>query len=139
MYSLVGSCLTNCFFKWLVHCFISYCSLIFIPIPVTVHSFLPFSKYRILNLLPSTLPASIKMKPAIILPSLVTLSSAHGFVQQIWLGNNVVDTWNPYKDPFKKGLNKITRKFDNNGPVTDNLFETDAFTCNAAKVEIIYP
>ncbi|KAH6722656.1 family 61 endoglucanase [Leptodontidium sp. MPI-SDFR-AT-0119] len=73
------------------------------------------------------------MKPAIILPSLVTLSSAHGFVQQIWLGNNVVDTWNPYKDPFKKGLNKITRKFDNNGPVTDDLFETDAVTCNAAK------
>lgn len=50
------------------------------------------------------------------------LASAHGYVQQIWLGENLVDAWNPYKDPQKAGVNKITRKFKDNGPVTDNLF-----------------
>lgn len=51
------------------------------------------------------------------------LVSAHGFVQQIWLGENLlVDSWNPYKDPQKAGVNKITRKFKDNGPVTDGLF-----------------
>lgn len=54
----------------------------------------------------------------------------HGYVQQIWLGENLVDTWNPYKDPSKTGVNKITRKFTDNGPVTDDLFTTDAITCN---------
>ncbi|PBP21482.1 family 61 endoglucanase [Diplocarpon rosae] len=72
------------------------------------------------------------MKTATILPSLFALISAHGFVQQIWLGENVVGTWNPNKDKSKKGLNKITRKFDNNGPVTDGTFTTDAITCNSA-------
>ncbi|KAJ5054212.1 uncharacterized protein L3040_000493 [Drepanopeziza brunnea f. sp. 'multigermtubi'] len=70
------------------------------------------------------------MKTAVTLPSLFALASAHGFVQQIWLGENVVSTWNPYKDPSKEDLNKITRKFDDNGPVTDGTFETDAITCN---------
>ncbi|KAG4415973.1 hypothetical protein IFR04_010923 [Cadophora malorum] len=73
------------------------------------------------------------MKITVLLPSLFTLISAHGFVQQIWLGDNLVDTWNPYKDPSKKGLNKITRKFRDNGPVTDGTFETDAITCNVAE------
>jgi hypothetical protein len=50
------------------------------------------------------------------------LVSAHGYVQQIWLGENLVDAWNPYKDPQKAGVNKITRKFKDNGPVTDGLF-----------------
>lgn len=50
------------------------------------------------------------------------LASAHGFVQQIWLGENLVDAWNPYKDPQKAGVDKITRKFKDNGPVTDGLF-----------------
>lgn len=50
------------------------------------------------------------------------LASAHGYVQQIWLGENLVDAWNPYKDPQKAGVNKITRKFKDNGPVTDGLF-----------------
>lgn len=50
------------------------------------------------------------------------LVSAHGYVQQIWLGENLVDAWNPYKDPQKTGVNKITRKFKDNGPVTDGLF-----------------
>lgn len=68
----------------------------------------------------------------LLLPSLISLASAHGYVQQIWLGENLVEGWNPYKDASKKGLNKITRKFDNNGPVTDGLFETDAITCNVA-------
>ncbi|KAH8776652.1 family 61 endoglucanase [Diaporthe sp. PMI_573] len=58
------------------------------------------------------------------------LVSAHGYVQQIWLGENLVDAWNPYKDPQKAGVNKITRKFKDNGPVTDGLFTTDAITCN---------
>ncbi|PBP21434.1 glycoside hydrolase family 61 protein [Diplocarpon rosae] len=31
-----------------------------------------------------------------------------------------------------EGLNKITRKFENNGPVTDGTFTTDAITCNSA-------
>lgn len=47
---------------------------------------------------------------------------AHGYVQQIWLGENLVDGWSPYKDPQKAGVNKITRKFKDNGPVTDGLF-----------------
>ncbi|MCJ1441529.1 MAG: hypothetical protein MMC23_002018 [Stictis urceolatum] len=61
----------------------------------------------------------------------LTSVSAHGYVQQILFGSNLVDTWNPYKDPSKKPAgNKITRKFLDNGPVTDNLFTTDAMTCN---------
>lgn len=57
------------------------------------------------------------------------LVSAHGFVQQIWLGDNLVDTWNPYKDPQKDPpVNKITRKFEDNGPVTDGLFEVSGST-----------
>jgi hypothetical protein len=74
----------------------------------------------------------------LLFPALV---SAHGFVQQIWLGNNLVDgepppsafdsrladrriAWNPYKDPQKNPpVNKITRIFKDNGPVTDGLFE----------------
>lgn len=59
------------------------------------------------------------------LPALV---SAHGFVQQIWLGDNLVDTWNPYKDPQKDPpANKITRVFLDNGPVTDGLFTVSTF------------
>ncbi|KAH6648615.1 family 61 endoglucanase [Truncatella angustata] len=55
--------------------------------------------------------------------------SAHGYVTQILFGDKLVDTWNPYKDPQKNVL-KITRKFLDNGPVTDNAFLTDAITCN---------
>ncbi|KAF2193191.1 lytic polysaccharide monooxygenase [Zopfia rhizophila CBS 207.26] len=66
--------------------------------------------------------------------SLSTFVSAHGFVQQIWFGDNLVDTWNPYKDPQKKpAVNKITRVFKDNGPVTDGLFTTDAITCNIGR------
>ena len=54
--------------------------------------------------------------------SFSALTSAHGYVQQIWLGENLVDAWNPYKDPQKSGVNKITRTFKDNGPVTDGLF-----------------
>jgi hypothetical protein len=57
----------------------------------------------------------------VLLPAVV---SAHGWVQQIWLGDNLVDAWNPYKDPQKKPpVNKITRVFKDNGPVTDGKFE----------------
>ncbi|KAK9413051.1 putative Endo-beta-1,4-glucanase D [Seiridium unicorne] len=58
-----------------------------------------------------------------------TTVSAHGYVQQILFGDSLVDTWNPYKDP-QKNVNKITRKFLDNGPVTDGYFTTDAITCN---------
>ncbi|KAK9771510.1 putative Family 61 endoglucanase [Seiridium cardinale] len=58
-----------------------------------------------------------------------TTVSAHGYVQQILFGDSLVDTWNPYKDP-QKSVNKITRKFLDNGPVTDGYFTTDAITCN---------
>ncbi|KAI1849792.1 hypothetical protein JX265_012257 [Neoarthrinium moseri] len=60
---------------------------------------------------------------------LVTFVAGHGYVQQIKMGNQLVDTWNPYKDPQKK-VTKITRKFPDNGPVTDGKFTTDAITCN---------
>jgi hypothetical protein len=47
----------------------------------------------------------------------------HGFVQQVRLGNALVDAWNPFKDPQKKpAVNRITRKFKDNGPVTDGKF-----------------
>lgn len=63
------------------------------------------------------------MKSALAALAIVPLVAAHGFVQQIWLGNSLVDTWNPYKDPQKNpAVNKITRIFKDNGPVTDNLF-----------------
>ena len=69
------------------------------------------------------------MKPLYI--ALLPLVSAHGYVQQIWLGNNLVEAWNPYKDAQKKpAVKKITRAFKDNGPVTDGLFTTDAITCN---------
>jgi hypothetical protein len=49
--------------------------------------------------------------------------SAHGYVQQILLGNSLVDAWNPYKDPQKvPAVSKITRHFLDNGPVTDDMF-----------------
>ncbi|KAH7095700.1 family 61 endoglucanase [Paraphoma chrysanthemicola] len=68
---------------------------------------------------------------SILLPVTV---SAHGYVQQIQLGSSLVDTWNPYKDPQKNPpVNKITRIFKDNGPVTDNLFTTDAITCNIGR------
>lgn len=65
------------------------------------------------------------MKTSTLLSSLTSglLVSGHGFVQQIWLGDNLVDTWDPYKDPQKDPpVDKITRKFKDNGPVTDGLF-----------------
>lgn len=35
-----------------------------------------------------------------------------------------VTAWSPYKDPQKNPpVNKITRVFKDNGPVTDGLFE----------------
>ncbi|KAJ0384016.1 hypothetical protein COL922a_009277 [Colletotrichum nupharicola] len=71
----------------------------------------------------------MKVTSATAVFALVATASAHGFVQQIMLGENLVNTWNPYKDPSKK-VEKITRKFKDNGPVTDGLFETDAICCN---------
>lgn len=63
------------------------------------------------------------MQLTLSLSFLPVLVSAHGFVQQIWFGDSLVDTWNPYKDPQKDPpVNKITRKFLDNGPVTDGLF-----------------
>ncbi|KAI0596546.1 family 61 endoglucanase [Biscogniauxia sp. FL1348] len=57
--------------------------------------------------------------------------AAHGYVQQIQLGDSLVDAWNPYKDPQKDPpVSKITRHFLDNGPVTDGEFTTDAITCN---------
>lgn len=64
----------------------------------------------------------MKVTSATAVSALVATASAHGFVQQIMLGENLVNTWNPYKDPSKK-VEKITRKFKDNGPVTDGLFE----------------
>jgi hypothetical protein len=56
-----------------------------------------------------------------------TLVLGHGFVQQIWLGDSLVDCWDPYKDPQKKPpVNVITRKFLDNGPVTDGNFTVRA-------------
>lgn len=49
--------------------------------------------------------------------------SAHGYVQQIALGSNLVNAWNPYKDPQRKPPpSVITRHFLDNGPVTDGMF-----------------
>lgn len=59
------------------------------------------------------LPAAI-----LTISSLLGLSAGHGFVQQLKVGNEYIPTWNPYKDPQKK-IERITRKFDDNGPVTD--------------------
>ena len=63
------------------------------------------------------------MKFLLTLLSLSVSVSSHGFVQQIWLGDTLVDAWNPYKDPGKKPVpQKLTRVFNDNGPVTDGLF-----------------
>ncbi|KAJ4358588.1 uncharacterized protein N0V89_003172 [Didymosphaeria variabile] len=68
---------------------------------------------------------------AFLLSFLYPCVSAHGYVQQLLLGPNLVEAWNPYKDPQKNPpVNKVTRKFLDNGPVTDNAFLTDAITCN---------
>ncbi|KAK6532344.1 hypothetical protein TWF281_006533 [Arthrobotrys megalospora] len=66
--------------------------------------------------------------------ALVSQVAGHGYVQQILVHSTgqYIETWNPYKDP-QKNIEKITRKFKDNGPVTDGLFETDAITCNIAK------
>jgi hypothetical protein len=53
------------------------------------------------------------------------LAAGHGFVQQIKVGNEYVPAWNPYKDPQKK-VERITRKFDDNGPVTDGRYTVSA-------------
>jgi hypothetical protein len=69
--------------------------------------------------------SSNKMKSfvGVVVFSLATSVAGHGFVQQIMLGDNLIDTWNPYKDPQKDPpVNKTTRKFKDNGPVTDGLF-----------------
>ncbi|GJD00086.1 family 61 endoglucanase [Colletotrichum higginsianum] len=100
----------------------------------------------------------MKFTSVSVVSALAATASAHGYVQQILLGENLVSTWNPYKDASKK-VNKITRKFRDNGPVTDGLFtvrqdsglppprpycrlpesrsnsfdqQTDAITCNIA-------
>ncbi|CCF36552.1 family 61 endoglucanase [Colletotrichum higginsianum] len=73
----------------------------------------------------------MKFTSVSVVSALAATASAHGYVQQILLGENLVSTWNPYKDASKK-VNKITRKFRDNGPVTDGLFTTDAITCNIA-------
>lgn len=58
--------------------------------------------------------------------SLLGLVSAHGFVQQIKVGNEFISTWNPYKDP-QKNIERITRKFKDNGPVTDGLYTVSIY------------
>tara|TARA_R110002003_G_scaffold198_23_gene15572 strand:+ start:5523 stop:6050 length:528 start_codon:yes stop_codon:yes gene_type:complete len=74
------------------------------------------------------------MKTLLLTTLLPLTVSAHGYVQQIQLGSSLVDTWNPYKDPQKNPpVNKITRIFKDNGPVTDGLFTTDAITCNIGR------
>ena len=54
--------------------------------------------------------------------SLSTLVAGHGYVQQLKIGaSTYVSAWNPYKDPQKgTTISRITRKFKDNGPVTDN-------------------
>lgn len=61
---------------------------------------------------------------AAILPTLFALASAHGYVQQLNLGGKIVDAYNPYQDDDEDAAGKtfITRKFQDNGPVTDGLF-----------------
>lgn len=84
-------------------------------------SCLPLLVYSSL-LNPRRWPRNI-MRLLITIVSLLGGVSAHGYVQQIWLGEKLVDAWNPYKDPQKKpAVNKITRVFKDNGPVTDDLF-----------------
>ncbi|KAG8740412.1 Esterase/lipase/thioesterase [Ceratobasidium sp. 414] len=53
----------------------------------------------------------------------------HGYVQQLKIGNEYVQTWNPYKDP-QQHVVRITRTFKDNGPIPDNEFTTSAITCN---------
>lgn len=72
------------------------------------------------------------MKTSVLFSTLASgfLVSGHGYVQQIWLGDNLVDAWDPYKDPQKDPpVDKITRKFEDNGPVTDGLFTVRDFCC----------
>lgn len=52
---------------------------------------------------------------------LIGLSAGHGYVQQLKVGNEYIPTWNPYKDP-QKNIERITRKFKDNGPVTDGEY-----------------
>ncbi|VUC30183.1 unnamed protein product [Clonostachys rosea] len=74
------------------------------------------------------------MKAAFFSFALPAVVSAHGFVQQILLGNTLVDTWNPYKDPQKNpAVQKITRVFKDNGPVTDGRFTSEEITCNIGR------
>ncbi|EMR70311.1 putative family 61 endoglucanase protein [Eutypa lata UCREL1] len=73
-------------------------------------------------------PITVAAAGLLVLDSYV---AAHGYVQQILLGDNLVEAWNPYKDPQKDpAVQKITRHFLDNGPVTDGEFTTDAITCN---------
>lgn len=86
-------------------------------------------KYNSLSAVSTARSIAMKLATATAILGFSALASAHGFVQQIWLGENLVDAWNPYKDPQKSGVNKITRKFKDNGPVTDGLF-TVSHGCN---------
>ncbi|CEL52905.1 Polysaccharide monooxygenase Cel61a OS=Thielavia heterothallica (strain ATCC 42464 / BCRC 31852 / DSM 1799) GN=Cel61a PE=1 SV=1 [Rhizoctonia solani AG-1 IB] len=68
---------------------------------------------------------------------LTTLSCAasvwgHGYVQQLKIGNEYIQAWNPYKDPQQK-VSRITRAFKDNGPIPDGEFTTSAITCNVGK------
>ncbi|KAG8703111.1 Esterase/lipase/thioesterase [Ceratobasidium sp. 394] len=53
----------------------------------------------------------------------------HGYVQQLKIGSQYVQAWNPYKDP-QQHVVRITRTFKDNGPIPDNEFTTSAITCN---------
>lgn len=60
---------------------------------------------------------------ALLTLSLLSAACGHGFVAQLKLDDKLVEGWNPYKDPQKKGeLHRITRAFNDNGPVTDGKF-----------------
>ncbi|KAJ1303725.1 hypothetical protein OPQ81_008149 [Rhizoctonia solani] len=74
------------------------------------------------------------MRSAILVTTLSGAASvlAHGYVQQLKIGNEYVQAWNPYKDPQQK-VTRITRAFKDNGPIPDGEFTTSAITCNVGK------
>ncbi|KAK7060382.1 hypothetical protein VNI00_001147 [Paramarasmius palmivorus] len=80
------------------------------------------------------------MRPFILVATLSSVSSVlgHGYVQQLKIGSEYVQAWNPYKDP-QQHATRITRPFKDNGPIPDKFsilffqFTTAAITCNVGK------
>ncbi|GLB34553.1 putative glycoside hydrolase family 61 protein [Lyophyllum shimeji] len=56
----------------------------------------------------------------------------HGFVQQIKVGSEYVNTWNPYKDP-QQHVTRISRVFPDNGPIPDGDF-TGVYPCHGPDI-----